>query len=88
VKVDSLPLNWSTRWDRDFEMTAGGCDAEVRTLSGLRARHWVMSNFIGVIVGDAVCPKAAHHGFMKIDEYHQAIPMDIEGAGPCHQNAP
>ena len=80
VKVDSLQLNWATHWDRDFEMTGGGCYSDVQGLTGMEARHRVMSDFIGLVVRDGVDIHAAHSQFLKIDEYRRAIPIDIDGA--------
>lgn len=79
IKVDSLRLNWSTRWDAAYEMTTGGCNAEVQDMSDLSARHCVLSEFVTIVVRDRVDIDAAHREFLKIDEYRRAIPSDVPG---------
>ena len=69
-----------TRAPVDYAMTAGAAYVGVRKLSGMKARHYAMSEFIGLVVRDGVDPKAAHQEFCKIDEYRKAIPSDLDGA--------
>lgn len=63
-----------------YEMTAGAAYGAVRKLTGIEARHYAMSEFIGIVVRDGVELQAAHREFCKIEEYRFAIPVDVEGA--------
>ena len=82
IRVNSLRLNWETHWDAPYLMTSGGCYSNVAGMSDIEARHFVMSTFIGIIVGDGVDIQAAHREFLKIEEYRRAIPLDLPGAEP------
>jgi hypothetical protein len=71
----------------DYMMTIGGCESDVRWLSGLQAQHRVMSDFIAVVVRDGVNLEAAYREFIKIDEFALAIPEDCDGARPSLDSA-
>jgi hypothetical protein len=64
-------------WTDPFSHTSGAAYIAVRELTGLMARHYVMSQFIGIVVRDRVDMDAAHRAFLAIDEYRQAIPLDM-----------
>ncbi|QYO75611.1 hypothetical protein [Devosia salina] len=67
-------------WTRPYRKTGGAAYTEVRKPAGIEARHYIMSEFLGIVIRDRVDLDAAHKAFLVIDEYRQAIPHDVDGA--------
>lgn len=83
VRVGPLLRDGAEDWTahpQRFGMTGGAAYTEVRKMQGIEARHYAMSEFIGLVVRDGVDLAAAHRAFCAIDEYRAAIPCDVEGA--------
>lgn len=78
IRVGNLLLQNQADWTIPYESTGGAAYIEVRNMSGLELRHRIMSEFIGIVVRDGVDLMAAHKAFMRIYEYRQAIPPDLE----------
>lgn len=79
VKVGPLldRENWFD-WTKPYLMTGGAAEVYVRELEGIEAGHFIMSEFIGLVVRDGVDLQAAYREFMKIEEFRKAVPPDLE----------
>lgn len=85
IRVGPLLSRGQSDWTAHpihYRMTIGAAFTEVREMDGMQARHRLMSDFIGVVVRDRVDMDAAHREFLKIEEYREAIPADMDGASP------
>jgi len=79
VRVGPLLSDFDRDWTMSpiqYGMTCGAANVGVRRLSGIKAGHYIMSEFIGLVARDGVDATAAHREFCKIDEYRKAIPAD------------
>ena len=81
IRVGPLSTASSAKdWTVGMERTAGAAYTNVRSLEGLNARAYIMSEFLGIVIRDRVNLDAAHRAFLEIDEYRQALPPDVKGA--------
>lgn len=80
IKVGYLLKQGDADWTKPYRKTGGGAYTKVREMSGLEARHYVMSEFLGIVIRDRVDLDAAHREFLNIEEYRLAIPTDLAGA--------
>lgn len=78
IAVGPLLNHGDLDWTLPYEYTCGACDVEVREFTGIEARHRVMSDFIAIVVRDDVDLDAAHRAFWKIEEYRNAVPIDMK----------
>lgn len=79
IAVGPLLSEDGADWTRPYSYTIGAAFSEVRELTGMKARHRVMSDFIGAVVRDGVDIDAAHEAFSMIEEYLDGIPHDLLG---------
>lgn len=79
VAVGPLIFEGDNDWTTPYGSTGGAAFIAVRKMTGIEARHYVMSD-LGLVLRDGLDPKAVHAAFLKIDEYRQAIPRDVQGA--------
>lgn len=82
IEVGGFVREGDVDWTRPYRKSGGAAYVDVRKLKGVEARHYVMSEFLGIVIRDRVDLDAAHRAFLKIDEYRQALPQDVEGADP------
>lgn len=80
IAVGGFVSEGDVDWTRPYRKTGGAAYAEVRDLEGIEARHYIMSEFLGIVIRDRVDLDAAHKAFLAIDEYRQAVPHDVDGA--------
>lgn len=88
VRVGRLLEDGDPDWTESpirYDMTAGAAYTGVRKLTGIEARHYVMSEFIGLVVRDRVDLDAAHQAFLAIDDYRQAVPDDLATGGTRYE---
>jgi hypothetical protein len=78
VKVGHLIQSGQPDWAWPYQMTTGAAFFDVRRMKGLRARHYVMSTFISLVVRDGVDLKSAYEAFWQIKEFREAIPEDMQ----------
>lgn len=69
-------------WADGYRMTTGAAYTKVREMNGILARHRVMSEFIGIIVRDGVDLKAAYRAFWDIEDFRNALPVDMPIPNP------
>lgn len=65
-------------WTKQYESWVP--QSEDAQESVMSARHFIMSTLIGLVASRGVDFHAAHRAFLTIDEYRQAIPLDVDGA--------
>lgn len=80
VEVGPLIRSGVRDWSKPYPCTDGGVSFEVQEMSPVEARHFVLSTFVALVVRDKIDPQKAHRAFLNIDEYCQAIPIDVDGA--------
>jgi hypothetical protein len=78
VEVGHLIQIGQPDWAGPYQMTTGAAFFDVRRMKGLRARHYVMSTFISLVVRDGVDLKSAYEAFWQIEEFREAIPEDMQ----------
>lgn len=84
IAVGPLLNEGDADWTLPYRYTIGAAFTEVREFTGIKARHRIMSDFIGAVVRDRVDLDAAHRAFWQIEEYRTAIPHDTPA--PKEQN--
>ena len=65
---------------KEFANTAGAAFIWVRELGELEVRHYLLSEFVGMVIRDEMDPKVVHKAFLGLEEYCKAIPGDIKDA--------
>ena len=59
---------------------AGACFTDWRHRSSEQLRALVLAEFHALVVRDGMHPQAVHQAFLVIDEYREAISLDVGGA--------
>ena len=67
-----------------FEMTTGAAYVWVRHATNVHLQSFIKAEFIAAVFRDGLCPRAAYHAFMQIDQFRQAVPDDM----PAHPSNP
>lgn len=77
ILVRRLAYEDSSDWSDLLPCSSGAVDADYRDLKGVEAGHYLMSEFLGIVVGDGVPLNAAFREFSKIEEFLNALPEDM-----------
>ena len=67
-----------------YGMTTGAAYVWVRSATNDELQSFLKAEFIAAVFRDGVCPRAAYHAFMQIDQFRQAVPDDM----PAHPSNP
>ena len=66
-----------TGWSNSFLYSSGSCVLHTKKMTDIEKQHFILSDFVAIVIRDGVNPKAVHEAFLTIDEYRNAIPEDV-----------
>jgi hypothetical protein len=77
IAVGPLIREGDTDWTNPYRYTGGAAYIKVRDLQGDLAKLRLLSEFVGIVGRDKVDLTAALRAFMEIEEFREAIPLDM-----------
>ena len=60
-----------------FDSTVGACFSDIQKATFTIRKLHAYLEFVNMVIGDNVCPKAAHNALFELEEYFDGLALDV-----------